>query len=57
MRKKNTQHNKKKQGSHSLFLQTGNLSSSSCVCIIIFNITSQIDIEWCRLCCFMCTRR
>jgi hypothetical protein len=43
----------KKQGSHSLFLQTGNLSSSSCVFISIFNLTSQIYIEWCRLCCFM----
>jgi hypothetical protein len=50
--KKHAQHNKK-QGPHSLFLQTGNLPSSSCVSIIIFNLTSQIDIEWCRLCCFM----
>ena len=23
------------------------------VSIRIFNLTSQIDIEWCRLCCFM----
>ena len=51
--KKYAQHNKK-QGPHSLFLQTGNLPSSSCVSIRIFNLTSQIDIEWCRLCCFMC---
>jgi hypothetical protein len=36
-----------------MFLQTGNLPSSSCVSIRIFNLTSQIDIEWCRLCCFM----
>ena len=43
----------KKQGPHSLFLQTGNLPSSLCVSIRIFNLTSQIDIEWCRLCCFM----
>ena len=50
--KKHTQHNKK-QGPHSLFLQTDNLLSSSCVSIRIFNLTSQIDIEWCRLCCFM----
>jgi hypothetical protein len=50
--KKHAQHNKK-QGPHSLFLQTGILTSSSCVSIIIFNLTSQIDIEWCRLCCFM----
>ena len=49
---KHAQHNKK-QGPHSLFLQTGNLPSSSCVSIRIFNLTSQIDIEWCRLCCFM----
>ena len=52
MGKTHAQHNKK-QGPHSLFLQTGNLPSSSCVSIIIFNLTSQIDIEWCRLCCFM----
>jgi hypothetical protein len=45
--------NNKKQGPHSLFLQTGNMPSSSCVSIIIFNLTSQIDIEWCRLCCFV----
>jgi hypothetical protein len=50
--KKNAQHNKK-QGPHSLFLQTANLPSSSCVSIRIFNLTLQIDIEWCRLCCFM----
>jgi hypothetical protein len=49
---KHAKHNKK-QGPHSLFLQTGNLPSSSCASIIIFNLTSQIDIEWCRLCCFM----
>jgi hypothetical protein len=36
-----------------LFLQTGNLPSSSCVSIRIFNLTSQIDIEWSRLCCFV----
>ena len=42
--KKQAQHNKK-QGPHSLFLQTGNLPSSSCVSIRIFNLTS--------LCCFM----
>jgi hypothetical protein len=41
--KKHGQHNKK-QGPHSLFLQTGNLPSS-CVSIRIFNLTSQIDIE------------
>jgi hypothetical protein len=35
----------KKQGPHSLFSQTGNLPSSSCVSIRIFNLTSQIDIE------------
>ena len=54
MGKKHAQHNKK-QGPHtsSLFLQTGNLPSSLCVSIRIFNLTSQIDIEWCRLCCFM----
>ena len=50
--KKHAQHNKK-QGPHSLFLQTGNLSCSSCDYIRIFNLTSQIDIEWCRLWCFM----
>jgi hypothetical protein len=44
---------KRYQNSHSLFLQTGILPSSSCVSILIFNLTSQIDIEWCRLCCFM----
>jgi hypothetical protein len=49
---KHAQHNKK-QGPHSLFLQTGNLPSSSCVSIRIFNLTSQRDIEWCRLYCFM----
>jgi hypothetical protein len=38
---------------HSLFLQTGNLPSSSCVSIRIFSLTSQIDTAWCRLCCFM----
>ena len=38
---------------HSLFLQTGNLPSSSCVSIIIFNLTSQLDTAWCKLCCFM----
>ena len=48
MGKKHAQHNKK-QGSHSLLLQTGNLPCSSCVSIKIFNLTSQIDIEWCRL--------
>jgi hypothetical protein len=52
MWKKHAQHNKK-EGPHSLFLQTGNLPSSSCVSIRIINLTSQIDIEWCRLCCFM----
>jgi hypothetical protein len=31
----------------------GILPSSSCVSIRIFNLTSQIYIEWCRLCCFM----
>jgi hypothetical protein len=41
---KHAQHNKK-QGPHSLFLQTGNLPSSLCVSIRIFNLTSQIDIE------------
>jgi hypothetical protein len=46
--KKHTRHNKK-QVPPSLFLQTGNLLSSSCVSIRIFNLTSQIDIEWCRL--------
>ena len=51
--KKPNTHNKTKRGPHSLFLQTGNLPSSSCVSIRIFNLTSQIDIEWCRLCCFM----
>jgi hypothetical protein len=50
--KKHTRHNKK-QVPPSLFLQTDNLLSSSCVSIRIFNLTSQIDIEWCRLCCFM----
>jgi hypothetical protein len=49
---KHPQHNKK-QGPHSLFLQTGNLPNSSCVSIRIFTSTSQIDIEWCRLCCYM----
>jgi hypothetical protein len=49
---KYAQHNKK-QGPHSLFLQTGNLPSSSSVSIRIFNLTSQIYIEWCRLCCFV----
>ena len=52
MGKKHAKHNKK-QGPHSLFPQTGNLPSSSCVSTRIFNLTSQIDIEWCRLCCFM----
>jgi hypothetical protein len=42
------QHNKK-QGPYSLFLQSGNLPSSSCASIIIFSLTSRIDIEWCRL--------
>jgi hypothetical protein len=41
---KHAQHNEK-QDPHSLFLQTGNLPSSSCVSIRIFNLTSQIDIE------------
>ena len=45
---KHAQHNKK-QDPHSLILQTGNLPSSSCASIRIFNLTSQIDIEWCRL--------
>jgi hypothetical protein len=42
--KKHAQHNKK-QGPHSLFLQTGNLPSSSCVSIRIFNLTSQIAVD------------
>jgi hypothetical protein len=29
------------------------IRSSSCVSIRISNLTSQIDIEWSRLCCFM----
>ena len=41
--KKHAQHNNK-QGPHSLFLQTGNLLSSSCASIKIFNLTSQIYI-------------
>jgi hypothetical protein len=49
---KHAQHNNK-QGPHSLFIQTGILPSSSCVSIKIYNLTSQIYIEWCRLCCFM----
>jgi hypothetical protein len=44
MGEKHAQHNKK-QGPHSLFLQTGNLPSSSSVSIRIFNLTSQINIE------------
>ena len=52
MGQKHAQHNKK-QGPHSLFLQTGILPSSSCVSIKNYNFTSQIYIEWCRLCCFM----
>jgi hypothetical protein len=44
MGEKHAQHNKK-QCPHSLFSQTGNLPSSSCVSIRIFNLTSQIDIE------------
>ena len=32
-----------------LFLQTGNMPSSSSVSIRISNLTSQIDIEWSRL--------
>jgi hypothetical protein len=50
--KKHAQHNKK-QGPHSLFLQPDNLPSSSCVSIRIFSLSSQIDIEWSKLCCFM----
>ena len=48
-----TRTTQQKTRSTCLFLQTGNLPSSSCVSIRIFNLTSQIDIEWCRLCCFM----
>jgi hypothetical protein len=46
MERKHAQHNKK-QGPHSLFLQTGNLPSSSCVSIRIFNLTSHFVLpKW-----------
>ena len=51
--KNGKKHAQQKTRSTCLFLQTGNLPSSSCVSIRIFNLTSQIDIKWCRLCCFM----
>ena len=54
MERKHAQHNKNKVHIVYFFkLVKHNLTSSWCVSIRIFNLTSQIDIEWCRLCCFM----
>jgi hypothetical protein len=48
---KHAQHNKK-QGPHVYFFKLV-MCPVVRVSIRIFNLTSQRDIEWCRLCCFM----